>query len=117
MFMVSSVTSLTGNGLKDWLVQRLTAVYLLVYSIVCVVIWLGCSPWHYANWTALFHTAWFQIATALALFAILLHAWVGIWTVTTDYMKSTFLRLMVQGLVLLVLLSQLIGGFMLIWGQ
>ncbi len=115
--MVSSVTSLTGNGLKDWLIQRLTAVYLLAYSIVCVAIWVGCSPWHYANWKALFNMPWFQVSTALALFAILLHAWVGIWTVTTDYIKSTALRLTVQGLVLLVLLSQLIAGFMMIWGQ
>ncbi|MDX2345662.1 MAG: succinate dehydrogenase, hydrophobic membrane anchor protein [Legionella sp.] len=115
--MVSSVTSLTGNGLKDWLVQRLTAVYLLIYSILFVAIWAGCSPWHYTNWVALFHTSWFQVATAIALFSILLHAWVGLWTVTTDYIKATGLRLMVQGLVLLVLLSQLIAGFMIIWGQ
>ena len=115
--MVSSVTSLTGNGLKDWLIQRITAVYLLAYSVLCVAIWVGYSPWQYTNWKALFHTPWFQVATVLALFAILLHAWIGIWTVTTDYIKSTALRLMVQSLVLLVLLGQLIAGFMMIWGQ
>ncbi|MCH9689301.1 MAG: succinate dehydrogenase, hydrophobic membrane anchor protein [Gammaproteobacteria bacterium] len=115
--MVSSVTSLTGNGLKDWIIQRATAIYLSAYSILFAAIWLGCSPWTYSQWTALFHTAWFQLATAVALFAILFHAWIGIWTVTTDYIKSTVLRLMVQGLVLFVLLSQLIAGFMIIWGQ
>ena len=26
--MVTNITSLTGNGLKDWLIQRVTAVYL-----------------------------------------------------------------------------------------
>lgn len=115
--MVSSVTSLTGNGLKDWLIQRLTAVYLAVYSVLFVTVWLGCSPWNYSKWTALFHTPWFQVATALALFSILLHAWIGIWTVTTDYIKPTVLRLIVQSLVMFVLLAQLIGGFMMIWGQ
>lgn len=30
--MVNNVTSLTGNGLKDWLIQRVTAVYFAVYS-------------------------------------------------------------------------------------
>ena len=115
--MVSSVTSLTGNGLKDWLVQRATAVYLLFYSLVFVAIWARCAPLDYTKWHDLFHTLWFQVATAFALFSILLHAWIGIWTVTTDYIKSTCLRLMVQGLVLLLLLSQLIVGFMMIWGQ
>ena len=115
--MVSSVTSLTGNGLKDWLIQRVTAVYLAIYSGLFLVVWFKSSPWSYETWTALFQTPWFQITTALALFAVLFHAWIGLWTVTTDYIKSTALRLSVQGLVLFVLLSQLIAGFMMIWGQ
>ena len=115
--MGSNVTSLTGNGLKDWLIQRLTAIYLAIYSIVFITIWLGCAPFTYSKWTALFHPPWFQVATALALFTILLHAWIGIWTVTTDYIKSTVLRLIVQSSVMFVLLAQLIGGFMMIWGQ
>ncbi len=115
--MVSNVTSLTGNGLKDWLIQRLTAVYLAVYSVMVAVIWVGCAPWSYEKWTALFHTPWFQVATALALFTILLHAWVGLWTVTTDYIKPTCLRLFAQSFVMFILLAQLIAGFMMIWGQ
>ncbi len=115
--MVSNVTSLTGNGLRDWLVQRFTAVYLAIYSIMFVVMWVACTPWHYEKWHTLFHTVWFQVSTAIALMTILLHAWVGVWTVTTDYIKSTLVRLIVQSLVMFVLLAQLIGGFMMIWGQ
>jgi len=114
--MVSNVTSLTGNGLKDWLIQRVTAVYLAIYSGLFIVTWFTCSPWNFAKWTALFQTPWFQITTAIALFAFLFHAWIGIWTVTTDYIKSTALRLTVQALVLFLLLSQLIAGFMMLWG-
>lgn len=114
--MVSSVTSLTGNGLKDWLIQRLTAVYLAIYSVMVVAIWMGCAPWTYTKWITLFHTLWFQVATTLALFTILLHAWIGLWTVTTDYIKPTCLRLFVQSSVMFILLAELIGGFMMIWG-
>lgn len=115
--MVSSVTSLTGNGLKDWLIQRITAVYLAIYSAIFLVIGASCKPWHYEKWHHLFHTPWFQVATGLALFSILLHAWIGIWTVTTDYIKPTLVRLLVQSLVMFVLLGQLIAGCMMIWGQ
>jgi succinate dehydrogenase / fumarate reductase, membrane anchor subunit len=114
--MVSNVTSLTGNGLKDWLVQRLTAVYLAFYSIVFVTMWVVFAPWTYASWSAWFHMPWFQVMTAIMLFSLLLHAWVGIWTVTTDYIKNTMLRLLIQSLVFLVLLGQLIAGLMMIWG-
>ena len=31
--MVTNVTSLTGNGLKDWLIQRVTAVYFAIYVL------------------------------------------------------------------------------------
>lgn len=114
--MVSSVTSLTGNGLKDWVIQRMTAIYLAIYSGLFLVVWFKSSPWSYETWTALFQTPWFQITTALALFALLFHAWIGLWTVTTDYIKHTALRLIAQGLVLFVLLSQLVAGVMMIWG-
>ncbi|MDF1684694.1 MAG: succinate dehydrogenase, hydrophobic membrane anchor protein [Legionellaceae bacterium] len=115
--MVSSVTSLTGNGLKDWLIQRGTAIYLAMYTAVFFVVWCTSSPWTYETWTVLFQTPWFQLTTALALFTLLFHAWIGLWTVTTDYIKSTGLRLAVQGAVMFVLLGQLIAGFMMIWGQ
>lgn len=58
-----------------------------------------------------------RIASLIALFALSLHAWIGIWTVTTDYMKCTALRLSVQMLVVLWLLSQFTWGLMILWGR
>lgn len=115
--MVANVTSLTGNGLKDWLIQRITAVYFAAY-IVFLFAFLLCHPaMNYEQWHSLFLHPIMQIATALALFTLTLHAWIGIWTVTTDYMKCTVLRLSVQILVFLWLSSQLIWGLMILWGR
>lgn len=115
--MVTNVTSLTGNGLKDWLIQRVTAVYFAVYSIFL----FGFLIWHpdlnFEQWHVLFANTIFQIATAIGLLALTLHAWIGIWTVTTDYMKCTVIRLSVQMMVVLWLLSQFIWGLMIVWGQ
>jgi len=115
--MVTNVTSLTGNGLKDWLIQRLTAVYFMVYAIFMLVYLLFSPPANYMQWYVLFHNAWFQIATIIALFALSLHAWIGVWTVTTDYLKCTAIRLAVQSLVMLWLLGQFIWGTMIVWGR
>lgn len=115
--MVTSVTSLTGNGLKDWLIQRVSAVYLLVY-VLFLTIYLGChTPLMYETWHALFQMMVMQIATLLAIILLVLHAWIGIWTVTTDYIKCTVIRLSTQMLVALFLSAQLIWGFMIVWGQ
>jgi succinate dehydrogenase / fumarate reductase, membrane anchor subunit len=115
--MVTNVTSLTGNGLKDWLIQRVTAVYFAVYSIFLLAFLIAHPDLSFEQWQALFANMLFQIATAIALLALTLHAWIGIWTVTTDYMKCTVIRLSVQLLVALWLLSQFIWGLMIVWGQ
>lgn len=115
--MVTNVTSLTGNGLKDWLIQRITAVYFAIYLLVLLgYLWLH-PQLVYEEWSAVFHHTSVRIASVIALLALVLHSWIGIWTVTTDYMKGTALRLIVQTLVLLWLLGQFIWGVMILWGQ
>ena len=115
--MLNNVTSLTGNGLKDWLIQRATAVYFGVYSIYLLCYLMLHPHLTYEQWHQLFTCQVFQIASVIALIALTLHAWIGIWTVTTDYMKCTALRLSFQLFVVLWLLSQLIWGFIIVWGQ
>ena len=115
--MVNNVTSLTGNGLKDWLIQRVTAVYFAAYSIFILAYLVLHSELNFAQWHALVSNIIFQIATLLALAALSLHAWIGIWTVTTDYMKCTVLRLSVQMTVVLWLLSQFTWGIIILWGR
>ncbi len=115
--MVTNVTSLTGNGLKDWLIQRFTAVFFAVYSLFLLGFLLTHPHLLYSDWSALFHTVLFQVASVIALLTLSLHAWIGIWTVTTDYIKCTAIRLSVQLLVALLLLGQFIWGLMIVWGQ
>lgn len=115
--MVTDVTSLTGNGLKDWLVQRATAVYFAAYCIVLFIYLLVQPSLDYVAWHALFHNNWFKVASIMAVFAICLHAWVGIWTVSTDYIKCTVIRLGVQMAIVAWLSALLVWGIMILWGQ
>lgn len=115
--MVANITSLTGNGLKDWLVQRSSAIYLLIYSCFLVGFLLTSPHLDFAQWHALFANKLFCLATIISLVSISLHSWVGIWTVTTDYIKCTVIRLSVQMLVALWLIGQFIWGLMIVWGQ
>ncbi len=112
-----NVTSLTGNGLKDWWIQRATAAYFLVYSLFLFIFLIGHCHLDYVQWQELFHHAGFKVATVIALLALMLHSWIGIWTVTTDYLKCTVLRFSLQLAVMLLLLGQFIYGLMIVWGQ
>lgn len=115
--MVPNVTSLTGNGLKDWLIQRVSAVYLFVYVIFIFGYLIFNSGVDYYKWQDLFALISVQVATVLALFFVVLHAWIGIWTVTTDYIKCTVIRLTLQMLVFVYLVGQFVWGLMIVWGQ
>ncbi|KTD18172.1 succinate dehydrogenase, hydrophobic membrane anchor protein [Legionella jordanis] len=115
--MVTNITSLTGNGLKDWLIQRITSVFFAIYVLFIVSFLLTHPQLNFADWSALFHHVGFKVASFIALFALSLHAWIGIWTVTTDYVKNTATRLTIQMLVVLWLLGQLVWGLMILWGQ
>lgn len=115
--MVTNVTSLTGNGLKDWWIQRATAVYFLFYSLFLFGFLGAHSHLQFSQWEALFHCVAFKIATVVALFAVMLHTWIGIWTVTTDYLKCTVLRFSLQLAIMLFLMAQFIYSLMIVWGQ
>lgn len=115
--MVTNVTSLTGNGLKDWLIQRVSAVYFGLYCLFVFSFVFIHADMTFSQWQSLFHNQIFKIASIVALFTFFVHTWIGIWTVTTDYVKCTAIRLSVQLFVALILLVQLIWGIEILWGQ
>lgn len=79
------------SGLRSWLIQRLTAVYIVFFMVVFVVLWGGQSitfeAWRL--WVA--HPA-ANIALLLFIFSLLLHAWIGGRDVVIDYVKSVAMR-------------------------
>ncbi len=73
------------SGLTAWLVQRLSAIYLLLFSVV-VFGWFAQTPeLTFTQWQGLFAQPIIAIATAMFILALLLHAWVGVRDVILDY--------------------------------
>lgn len=98
------------SGLRDWLVQRISAVVIGAYLIFIVAYLLGNQPLYFAEWQTLFASAWLKVATLIVLIAILWHTWIGLWTVLTDYVKNTGMRLALQSAVVILLLSYVLWG-------
>lgn len=114
--MVSNITSLTGNGLRDWMVQRVSAVVVGAYAIFLIGYLLMNPGMQYAQWHGLFTNLAMRTASFLVLLSLLAHAWIGVWTVSTDYIKPTALRVVFQVLVILALLACLVWGIEILWG-
>ena len=109
-------THFTGSGLRDWLIQRATAVVLAFYTLFLFVFYLIERPLTYHVWHTLFSEPLMKVANIIVLLAILAHAWIGIWTVVTDYVKPLNARLIVHFLVALALLSLLAFGLLIFLG-
>ncbi len=115
MAMVGNITSLTNNGLRDWLIQRVSALVLAVYTIFLLSFIIMHPNLDFATWQTLFAHPVMRIGSAVVLLNLILHAWIGLWTVSTDYLKSTVLRLSFQMFVALLLLASFIWGIDILW--
>lgn len=113
--MVKSVLGVAHEGLKDWVIQRISAIFMTIYTI-CLILYLVIHPGlSYAEWHHLFSLTWMKIASILFILSILFHAWIGIWTVFTDYVKPFVLRAMLDVLVILTLAACFIWAVLILW--
>jgi succinate dehydrogenase / fumarate reductase membrane anchor subunit len=104
-------------GLGDWLLQRLTAVVMALYTLAAFA-WVMISPPHsHADWKAMFSGAFFRLATTLFFAALLYHAWVGMRDILMDYLHATGVRLTMQVAVGFVLLFYLVWSVSILWGR
>jgi len=93
------------SGLKAWVLQRATAVYIGLFTLYLILVMLFSAPADYAAWRDWFAAPTMGIATLVFVLSILLHAWVGIRDVLIDYVWNTPLRVTVLALVALVLVA------------
>jgi succinate dehydrogenase / fumarate reductase membrane anchor subunit len=114
--MVKSVLGVNHQGLQDWLIQRVSAVVMAVYSVGIIGYLLINSPIDFVNWHALFAHVWMKIATILFVASLLFHAWVGMWTIFTDYVKPYWLTVLLNVLVFFSLASCFFWALLILWG-
>lgn len=113
--MVNNATSYSGSGLRDWLLQRVTAVVLAVYTLFMLGYIVSHHHIDYTAWRHFFAYRDVKVFTLLALLSLAVHAWIGIWTVLTDYVKVTFIRVSLEIIVALGLLIYLFWGIDILW--
>jgi succinate dehydrogenase / fumarate reductase, membrane anchor subunit len=113
--MVKSVLSVSHQGLRDWVVQRVSAILMAVYSIGLSAYLVLHTDLSYAEWHYLFSQEWMKVATVLFILSLLSHAWIGIWTIFTDYIKPYVLRCILNFFVLLMLAACFFWGILILW--
>ena len=67
-------------GLRDWAMQRVTAVIMLIYTVL-FVLFLLMLPSGYDAWQAFFAQTWVKLFTQVTFVALFLHVATIIWLV------------------------------------
>ena len=84
--------SFQAQGMRAWLLQRLTAVYIAIYSL-SLIVWLTFnSAINFDMWFSLFSQPIILVATILFYLSLFIHAWVGVRDILVDYAKPSSVR-------------------------
>ena len=83
-------------GLRDWLVQRVTAVLMGLFTAVLLVQLLMPGALGYERWAGIFAAQWMKVLTFVVIVALAWHVWVGMRDIWMDYIKPVGVRLGLQ---------------------
>ncbi|WP_225721614.1 succinate dehydrogenase, hydrophobic membrane anchor protein [Candidatus Vallotiella sp. (ex Adelges kitamiensis)] len=102
-------------GLRDWIIQRATAVIIAIYTVILLVYFFLSGNFSYAGWAAIFSVQWMKIATFVTFVALFYHAWVGVRNIWMDYVKPTGIRLILHVLTIIWLIACVAYAAQILW--
>lgn len=84
--------SFQAQGMRAWLLQRLTAVYIAIYTLALIAWFVFNLPVSYESWSNFISHPFILISTVIFYISIFVHAWVGVRDILVDYVKPSSVR-------------------------
>lgn len=103
------------TGLRAWLVQRLSAVYMLLFIVFLLIHFLVDPPTSYPAWHGWVLGRGVSVAASIFWLALLTHAWVGVRDVVMDYVHPIAVRVLVLAVVSLGLMGISAWAIRILW--
>jgi succinate dehydrogenase / fumarate reductase membrane anchor subunit len=110
-----TATNLSRSGLSDWIIQRFTAIVLAVYTVVVMGFFLCTSDITYEAWVSFMGCLPMKIFSLLAVVSIAAHAWIGLWTIATDYIKPVAIRSLFLAVCAIASFVYVVWAFQILW--
>lgn len=103
-------------GLRDWLVQRVTASLMALFTVVLLLQVLATSgPINYEAWAGIFASQWMKFLTFGLIVSLAWHAWIGVRDIWMDYVKPVGLRLALHVFTIVWLVGCAGWAFSVLW--
>ncbi|KRH78759.1 succinate dehydrogenase hydrophobic membrane anchor subunit [Ferrovum sp. JA12] len=113
--MVKRVIVGAHYGLKDWIIQRVSAVVMAVYVLAFVAVVFLMDTFGYQEIHQLFTNRLVKVVTLMFVMCLLFHAWIGVRDIFMDYIKPTSLRFALQVSVVVALIGYGAWALLILW--
>ncbi|MDA0191195.1 MAG: succinate dehydrogenase, hydrophobic membrane anchor protein [Proteobacteria bacterium] len=94
--MVNRVVVGAHYGLKDWIIQRATAIIMALYTVLFLAVVGAVGPDTFEAWRGIFAGGFMKFMTFLFFISLFYHAWIGVRDIWMDYAKPDGLRLILM---------------------
>lgn len=85
-------TGSSHSGLGEWLLQRISAVYVGAYLVFQFFYFSAFPPADFTSWHAYWSGMVPRMAAGLCILSIAVHAWIGMRSVFMDYLRPMWLK-------------------------
>jgi succinate dehydrogenase / fumarate reductase membrane anchor subunit len=102
-------------GTRDWLVQRVTAVLMALFTVVCWCSWCSARPHRLRPVGRHLCRPVDEVLTFGVIVALAWHAWIGVRDIWMDYVKPVGLRLALQVFTIVWLVGCAGWGIQVLW--
>ena len=102
-------------GLRDWLVQRITAVVMVIYTLLLLLVFVRLPVVDFGHWQAVWKQPVIRYGTVLFLISVYYHAWIGVRDIFMDYIKDPGLRLTLYVIIIGALVCYAAWSFQILW--
>jgi len=81
------------EGLRPWVIQRVSAVYIVLFIIYAIACFFTADVIAYAAWKDWLYNPFNTTVVGIFVIAMLFHAWIGMRDVVLDYVHNIMLRI------------------------
>jgi succinate dehydrogenase / fumarate reductase membrane anchor subunit len=113
--MVNRVVVGAHYGLKDWVIQRVTAALMVIVTVVFGIFLVTHPALRYEEWQAFYSHQSVRILSLLFILSLLMHAWIGVRDIYMDYLHCTAIRLTALIVTAVALVSYGLWALAILW--
>lgn len=104
------------SGAGHWLLQRITAAVMVFYCCLTLTFLLFHRALEFHDWKMHMESDAVRIFTSLFFVSMMIHAYMGVKDIVSDYIRSHTVKRVFDVLMLILIFGYLIWVLVILWG-